>query len=149
MFRRILVPTDGSAGARHAVLAASRLANLSGAELIALHVIAPPVPAMSYMGLGVIGAPVPLDTAAEPEAPECDRALVEARRLAQGAGVALESRQVLAPQTAAAILDLAEAEGCDLIVMASHGYGDLLSLVTGSVTARVVSGCDLPVLVVH
>jgi nucleotide-binding universal stress UspA family protein len=33
--------------------------------------------------------------------------------------------------------------------MASHGYGDLLSLVTGSVTARVVSGCDLPVLVVH
>lgn len=149
MFRRILVPTDGSAGARHAVLAASRLANLSGAKVIALHVISPPVPAMSYMGLGVIGAPVPLDTAAEPVPPERDRALVEARRLAQGAGVALESRQVLAPQTAAAILDLAEAEGCDLIVMASHGYGDLLSLITGSVTARVVSGCDLPVLVVH
>lgn len=149
MFRRILVPTDGSVGARHAVLAAARLANLSGARVIALHVIAPAAPAMSYMGLGVIGAPVPLDTAAEPEPPERDRALVEARRLAQGAGVALEPRQVLAPQTAAAILDLAESEGCDLIVMASNGYGDLMSLITGSITARVVSGCDLPVLVVH
>lgn len=149
MFRRILVPTDGSDGARHAVRAAARLASLAGANVIAVHVVPPAVPALSYMGLGVIGAPVPLDTAAEPVPPERDRALAEARRLARDEGVDLEPRQVCAPQAAAAILDLAESEGCDLIVMNSDGYGDLLSIVTGSITARVVSGCDLPVLVVH
>ena len=149
MFRRILVPTDGSRGAAHAMRAAAGLASLSGADVIALHVIARPVPAIAYMGLGVVGSPVPLDTAAEAEPPERDRALVEAGRLARDAGVAFEPRQVCAPQAAPAIVALAEAEGCALIVMASHGYGDLLSLVTGSITARVVSGCDLPVLVVH
>ncbi len=149
MFRRILVPTDGSVGARNAMQAASRLATLSGANLIALHVVTPPVPVVSYMGLGVIGAPVPLDTVQEPVPPERDPALVEARRVAGAAGVALDPRQVVAAQPAAAILELAEAEGCDLIVMASDGYGDLMSLITGSTTARVVSGAGRPVLVVH
>ncbi len=149
MFRRILVPTDGSPAAGHAVSAAARLARLADAQVIALHVVGPVVPAMSWTGLGVIGAPVPLDVAADPEPPERDRALADARRIAGEAGVAIDSRQVRAPMAAAAILGLAEAEGCDLIVMASNGYGDLLSLITGSITARVVSGCDLPVLVVH
>lgn len=149
MFRKILVPTDGSRGAGHAVATAARLALLSGADLIAVHVVTPPVPAMSYMGLGAIGVPVPLDSPAEKVPPERDAALVEARRLADSAGVALQSRQVCTPQTAMAILEMADREECDLIVMASNGYGDLLSLITGSITARVVSGCDLPVLVVH
>jgi len=149
MFQRILVPTDGSRGARHAMQAAAELARLSGANVIAMHVISPPVADVSYMGLGVIGAPVSLGSGAEPAPPERDRALAEARQVAEDAGVAIEPRQVYAPQAAGAILDLAESEGCDLIVMASNGYGDLLSIITGSVTARVVSGCDLPVLVVH
>ena len=38
---------------------------------------------------------------------------------------------------------------CDLIVMSSHGYGSVLSLLTGSRTAKVVSECAVPVLVVH
>ncbi|MCW5592622.1 MAG: universal stress protein [Burkholderiales bacterium] len=149
MFRRILVPTDGSPAAGHAVSAAARLARLADAQVIALHVVGPVVPAASWTGLGVIGAPVPLDVAADPVPPERDRALADARRIAREAGVAIDSRQIRAPQAAAAILNLAEAEGCDLIVMASNGYGDLLSIITGSITARVVSGSDLPVLVVH
>lgn len=149
MFRRILVPTDGSRGARHAMQAAAELARLSGANVIAVHVISPAVPEVSYMGLGVIGAAVPVGEGAAPAPPESDRALAEARTVAEGAGIAIESRQVYAPQAAGAILDFAENEGCDLIVMSSGGYGDMLSIITGSVTARVVSGCDLPVLVVH
>lgn len=149
MYRRILVPTDGSRGARHAMQAAAELARLSGANVIAMHVVEPPVAEVSYMGLGVIGAPVSVGGGAEPAPLESDRALLEARHVAETAGVAFEPRQVYAPRTAGAIVELAESEGCDLIVMASGGYGDLLSIVTGSVTARVVSGCDLPVLVVH
>jgi nucleotide-binding universal stress UspA family protein len=149
MFHRILVPTDGSPGAAHALQTAANLACLAGADVIALHVVSPPVPAVSYLGLGAMGAPVPLDTVADPVPVEEDSALVDARRIGRQAGIAVDVRQVRAPQTAAAILDLAERERCDLIVMTTGGYGELLSLITGSVTARVVSGCDLPVLVVH
>lgn len=149
MYNKILVPTDGSPGAEHALQAAVGLARLSGAGILALHVVTPPVAEVAYMGLGVIGAPIAADTVAESVAPERDPALLDARRLAEDAGVTLDSRQVIAPQTANAILDIAQSEHCDLIVMASSGYGNLLSLIMGSTTARVVSGCDLPVLVVH
>ena len=57
--------------------------------------------------------------------------------------------QIVAPQTAHAIVEMAEATQCDLIVMATEGYGNLLSLLTGCTSARVVAGCDLPVLLVH
>lgn len=149
MFQRILVPTDGSPGSRNAMQAAISLARLSGADLIAMHVVAPAVPEVSYTGFGVIGAPVPLDAVAERVPVERDRALNEACRIAGDAGIGVDPRQVCAPHPAHAILELAENEGCDLIVMSSNGYGDLLSLITGSITARVISGGDLPVLVVH
>jgi len=149
MYQHILVPTNGSPASRHAMQAALGLASLSGGDVIAVHVIAPPVQEVSYTGLGIIGSPVPLDSVAEDVPPERDPALTEAKRLAEASGVPLHPRQIRSPQTAVAILDLAESENCDLIVMASDGYGNLLSLITGSVTARVVSGCDLPVLVVH
>ena len=149
MFQRILVPTNGSRGSRNAMQTALALANLAGAEVVVVHVVAPPVHEVVYTGLGVIGSPVPLDSPNDDVPAERDRPLNEARRAAEKAGVVIEPRQLRAPQTAIAILDLADREACDLIVMASDGYGSLLSLITGSITARVVSGCDLPVLVVH
>lgn len=149
MFQRILVPTNGSPGSRSAMYAATELASLSGAQIVVVHVIGPPVQQVAYAGLGVIGSPVPLDSPSDDVPPERDRPLNEARRVAADAGITIEPRQVRSPQTAIAILDLAEREACDLIVMASDGYGNLLSLLTGSITASVVSGGDLPVLVVH
>ena len=50
---------------------------------------------------------------------------------------------------ARAIAETAEHMNCDLIVMSSHGYGSILSVLTGSTTAKVVSECAVPVLVVH
>ena len=45
MFKKIVVPVDGSAHANRAVDCATDLANKYGAELILLHVIASPGPA--------------------------------------------------------------------------------------------------------
>ena len=41
-----------------------------------------------------------------------------------------------------------EAQGVDLIVMASHGRGGLLRMALGSVTDAVIRGAGKPVLVV-
>ena len=47
------------------------------------------------------------------------------------------------------ILRMADGEGCDLIVMASHGRRALASVLVGSETQKVLAHTTLPVLVVH
>lgn len=47
------------------------------------------------------------------------------------------------------IAKLAEAEKFDLVVMGSHGYGALASLVVGSVATKVLASCKVPVLIVR
>ncbi len=48
---------------------------------------------------------------------------------------------------APAILELAEEEGADLIVLGTHGRGGLRRLVLGSVADKVIRGTHRPVLV--
>ena len=50
---------------------------------------------------------------------------------------------------ASMIVDVAKGGKFDLIVMGSHGRGALGSLVLGSVTAKVIAQCTIPVLVVR
>ena len=44
---------------------------------------------------------------------------------------------------------LAAAQGCDLIVMASHGHGGIRGLLLGSETQKVLTHSHLPILVVR
>jgi nucleotide-binding universal stress UspA family protein len=46
-----------------------------------------------------------------------------------------------------AIIDTAESKGCDLIVMASHGRHGISAIVLGSETVKVLTHCNIPVLV--
>ena len=47
------------------------------------------------------------------------------------------------------IADHAEKERFDLIVMGSHGHGELAGLVLGSVVTRVLARCKVPVLIIR
>jgi nucleotide-binding universal stress UspA family protein len=47
------------------------------------------------------------------------------------------------------IVDYAEEEGCDLIVMGTHGRGGLNRLLLGSVAERVVRSAPMPVMTVR
>ena len=128
MYSRILVPTDGSDITAKAVGTAVALAKLSGASLTTLCVKEPfPYSAISEM------QPVPPQEfydAQERIAAERVQSTVEA----------------LHPWEA--ILDLAKQQGCDLIVMASHGRRGMAALLIGSETSRVLTHSPLPVLVV-
>jgi nucleotide-binding universal stress UspA family protein len=46
-----------------------------------------------------------------------------------------------------AIIDVANAKACDLIVMASHGRGGISAIVLGSETLKVLTHSTIPVLV--
>lgn len=57
------------------------------------------------------------------------------------------SEKLAVGEPVAAIIKFAKAERCDLIVMGSQGHTALKSLLLGSVTAKVIAQCDLPVMV--
>lgn len=68
-------------------------------------------------------------------------------RLSEG-GVACE-REVVTGDPAHAILDAVERHGCGLVVIGSHGTGDLRGALLGSVSHEVVQDAVVPVLVVR
>lgn len=144
MYKRILVPTDGSEITSKAAQAAIELAKLAGASLVTVSVKEPfPYSAISEM------QPVPPQEfydAQERIAASRVKAVSDA---AGAAGVACEAFTVEAVHPWEAILDQAKTSGCDLIVMASHGRRGVSALLLGSETSRVLTHSQLPVLVVR
>jgi len=143
MYKRILVPTDGSEITAKAVTTALALAGQSGGSVVTLSVKEPfPYSAISEM------QPVPPQEfydAQERIAADRVKAVMAA---ASAASVPCTGSTVEALHPWEAILDLAKTEGCDLIVMASHGRRGMAALLIGSETSRVLTHSSLPVLVV-
>jgi nucleotide-binding universal stress UspA family protein len=67
---------------------------------------------------------------------------------ADRAGLDCQGFTVEAQHPWEAIVEHAKTQGCDLIVMASHGRRGVSALLLGSETTRVLVHCDVPVLVV-
>jgi nucleotide-binding universal stress UspA family protein len=149
MFRKILVPLDGSdcsqAGLAHAI----GLAKVDGGALRLLHVLdVYPV----GLGLGVEwGGAEAWETMIE-AAREQARALLDRSQAdAREQGVAAESAIVEFPagRVADTIVEDAAGHGCDLIVMGSHGRRGFGRLMLGSDAERVLRTSALPVLIVR
>ena len=143
MYRNILVPSDGSDITSKAVQTAIALAKTLGATLTTISVKEPfPYSAISEM------QPVPPQEfydAQERIASARVKTVVDA---AAAAGVACTAATVEALHPWEAIVDLAKSQGCDLIVMASHGRRGVSALLLGSETQKVLTHCSVPVLVI-
>ena len=141
MFRKIVVPLDGSKVAERAMAYAKFLANKDQATI---HLIRVSSTELVVGSLG--GYPVP-------------QAIIETQiqihrdylsRLKAG----LEEQGFLVqthiPQgdASSAILSLAEREQCDLIVMTSHGRSGVSRFLLGSVAERLSRHAVCPVLIV-
>jgi len=66
---------------------------------------------------------------------------------AKAAGVTCEAVHVENEHPYKAIIDIANAKSCDLIVMASHGRRGISAVVLGSETVKVLTHSTIPVLV--
>jgi nucleotide-binding universal stress UspA family protein len=75
--------------------------------------------------------------------------LNRAENAAKQAGVSCDTIQVEDVRPYQAIITTAGDQGCDLIVMASHGRSGLSAVVLGSVTNKVLTHTKIPVLVVR
>jgi nucleotide-binding universal stress UspA family protein len=144
MYKRILVPTDGSDITSKAVLTAVDLARLCGAEISVIGVKEPfPYSAISEM------QPVPPQEFYDAQERIAAARVKSAVDVASAAGVPVTGFTVEALHPWEAIIDHAKAQGCDLIVMASHGRRGISALLLGSETHRVLIHTKLPVLVVR
>jgi nucleotide-binding universal stress UspA family protein len=144
MYQHILVPTDGSEISHKAINAACELAKLTGARLHLVSVKQPfPYGAMSDI------QPVPPQEYLDAQERMARKWVQAGQELASAAGVPCNSLTVEAIHPWEAIIEQAQQQRCDLIVMASHGRRGLSALLLGSETTRVLTHSSLPVLVIR
>ena len=143
MFNHILIPTDGSELSRKAVLYGIQLAKFAGAKVTAFTVRAPYV-VSSMDAVSVVGSQEQYEEDAKQYA---SRALSQAEMAGEAAGVEVATLEEVHDQPWRAIVDVALANQCDLIVMASHGRRGMSALLIGSETHKVLTHSSIPVLV--
>lgn len=135
MFEKIMVGTDGSDSATRAVARAVEIARLDGAELIVVH--AHPDPNVGY-------------ALADDTSPEIDRARAIVRDIENKHAADIGVRTIVREGEAAGVLlDVAEEEKVDLIVVGNKGMTGTRRFLQGSVPNRVSHHAACDVLIVH
>ena len=147
MFKKILVPLDGSSLSARALPPAMALAQQSNARVILLS-----VPVLKHMFVldkysGGLGFLMPTDSLNDSRE-EMHNYLesVAARYNHPHVNITL---RVVDGDEAGAIVDVAIADEIDLIVMSTHGRSGLQHWLLGSITERVLQSAPCPVLIVR
>ncbi len=137
-YKNILVAVDGSESGKNALQQAFRLAGDEKCRITIISVVPPYEGEIEILGIRNIK---------EALRKPCDDALAEAEKLAKAERTPFKmacAEGVIHEQ----IVDLADAENCDLIVMGRRGLGRIERAIVGNVTARVIGHTQRDVLIV-
>ena len=146
MFQKILVPLDGSSLAEQALDPAIALAKQTeNSEIILFRV-------PFYQGINVVhdaymGVIIPPDIPMQAEA-EAKDYLADVQRRLHDTELRIHAKTCVGDE-AHAILEIAEEENIDLIVMSTHGRTGIKRWVLGSITERVLQEAPCPVFVIR
>lgn len=143
MFKKILVPTDGSDLAQNAARTAVELAKSQGAQILGVFVIDP----FPYIGIGDASAAGLQAYMSEAHA-AAGQALERLAALCKDQGVVCAGDTIERNVVYEGIIETADAEKCDLIVMGSHGRQGVKALILGSVAQKVLTHANVPVMIV-
>lgn len=146
MFKKILIPTDGSPLSAQAANKGVCLAREIGAEVVALYVTQPFAATVGFDGMAAAYAITDedYDKTANEQAQKYVKAVLDR---AETAGVKATGKVVSNFNVADGIVQATAEEGCDLIFIGSHGRSGLSRLLLGSVTIKVLSLAKTAVLV--
>ncbi|MCQ0987581.1 universal stress protein [Jiella marina] len=146
MYKRILVPVDGSKMATRALDTAIGLAKTFGAELMTLCVYRHHSPLEASLSMVRARTPDRPDDALKAYASEI---AATAKDRALSAGVADAHAYAKRGNPSRAIVEFAKDHKADLIVLGARGNGDVEGFLLGSVSHKVASLADIPCLVVR
>ena len=143
MFKKILVPTDGSDVSLVGALRAVPLAKLASATLSVVYVR----DVYPFTGIGQSNAADRQSYIAAARA-HGTAAMERISEAAKAAGVKVETLIAEDTQPDRGIVSAAQTSGADLIVMSSHGRTGVAKLVLGSVATKVLALSPVPVLII-
>jgi nucleotide-binding universal stress UspA family protein len=141
MYKRILVPLDGSELAEQALPHAAVHAKQFGAAIVLLKVLGP-LPEPSMAGRGAIHS-------AERASAQLAKDYLEGMAAGLRAQGLLVQTETVEGKPYLQIVRFAEEKEIDLIVMSTRGHSGLSRWLLGSVTDRVVRGATVPLLLVQ
>jgi nucleotide-binding universal stress UspA family protein len=147
MFKKILLPTDGSALSKKAIRKGVAFAKSIGAKVVGFH--AKPLANFVYHGESMAVVPGLLEAQQAGIDRAAQKFIAEIDKVARKEGVPCECLSVENNSPYEAIIGAAKNKGCDLIVMASHGRRGLAGLVLGSEANKVLTHSKIPVLVMR
>lgn len=145
MYKRILLPTDGSALSREAVRGGVQFAKDCGAEVVGIHVVS--LAAGAQLDTWVAHAPHLAQRRQALFDKLADEYLADITTTATGGHVASTVIKVHAPEPWQAIVHAADDLDCDLIYLASHGWKGDRARMLGSETLKVLQESKVAVLV--
>ncbi|HWI17677.1 MAG TPA: universal stress protein [Vicinamibacterales bacterium] len=140
--QRIFVPVDFSSNSRRALDYARGLAEQFGAALHVVHVCEVP----TIMTPALDAYAIAYSDWSQRLGEEAEKQLLAIKASVGGVKVTTE---VLFGSPASAIVESAEANAADLIVMGTHGHGAVMHVLMGNVAERVVRTASCPVLTVR
>jgi nucleotide-binding universal stress UspA family protein len=146
VYRRILIPTDGSEDARKATLHAFHIAGMSKADILGLSVVD-----TSYRELWDEDISRRLEEIMRKQSENAISILKEEFSSQQELGHLKGTRLdtvILEGNPAEVILEVMEEEDVDLVVMGSSGKHGLDRIISGSITRKVLKSATKPVMVV-
>jgi len=144
MFKRILVPLDGSRRAERALSVAARIARLADSTVVLLHVAGLGIEYGPYLAQG----PSLLESVLEQDLETATAYLDSLLYNADLAGIRTET-VVIPGVEAQTILTYARLSNIDLIVLSSRGYTGLKRWALGSVAHKIARYSSIPTLILR
>ncbi len=144
MFRRIVVPLDGSSLAEHALPLAARLAKVSDSTITLLHISSITMEYGPYMAQPFVYT----ESMLEDELAQARLYLDDIARSPLLKDIKIH-KEAMSGEVAQGILDFAQSDTADLIVICSHGRTGFKRWALGSIAQKVARYSTKPVLIVN
>jgi nucleotide-binding universal stress UspA family protein len=142
MYKKILVPLDGSELAIRALDHAEKLAKTFDAEIILFQVVS----FMPIYGSPELVTPLIVD---EKQKEVAEKYLADLAEDMKKRGLKVSAMVKTGQQVAVEIIDFAKEIQADLIIMCTHGRSGITRWVLGSVAHKVLTRAETPILLIH
>jgi nucleotide-binding universal stress UspA family protein len=145
MYKHILIPTDGSALSKKAIVTGVKFAQSVGAKVTGFFAAPPYLPIIyeDFVPANYMSA----QQHEEANAKLAAKYLGVIEKACRQTGVTFQAVHVASEFPADAIIKVAKTKKCDLIFMSSHGRRGVARILLGSQTTHVLTHSKIPVLV--
>jgi nucleotide-binding universal stress UspA family protein len=147
MYKKILIAIDGSELAEKAITHGVSLAKATGSPVV-IATVTELWSALDMAHKSKVGVADPIKEYEIAAAENAKKILASAETQAKNAGISPEYLHIKDKHPAEGIISTATSNGCDIIVMSSHGRRGVQKVLLGSVASEVLTHSKIPVLIV-